>query len=99
MKKLFLFLSVAAMIALGGCDDAQPTVRVRSGTAVSCDQLGHLSLVNVSSDGSVSHSSDITSQIQTCRVLEDGSIVLSNPIVPVQPVTTTLPMPASNPHQ
>ena len=78
MKKYLLAL--AAVCSLGAC--VQSNTQAASGPdgyALSCDQLGHLSIVRMYADGTINHSQDISYPVQDCKTLPDGTTILSKP--------------------
>jgi hypothetical protein len=88
-----LLVALIAACCLCACDQSsssQPSApqapAAPDGYAISCDNLGHLSVVRLYADGTVSHSEDISYQVQDCRTMQDGTTVLSKPGVKFAPL-------------
>ena len=76
------FAIIAACLSVVACTNQSPTQQAPStpeGQAVSCDNLGHLSIVHMYSDGTISHYEDIDYPVQDCKALPDGTVLLSKP--------------------
>lgn len=70
---------VIIALALCGCNGTQDY-----GYGVACDQNGHLSEIIIRRDGTVNsvQQGDMNPAAQTCRVQEDGSIIITNKKMP-----------------
>jgi hypothetical protein len=52
-----------------------------SGSAVMCDQFGHLSYGNITYNGTFTPSYQVTSPIQSCVLNQDGSVTVTTKLM------------------
>lgn len=73
---------IVACLSVVACTNQSPAQQAPvspEGYAVSCDNLGHLSIVHMNSDGTMYHTEDISYPVQDCKTLPDGTVMLSKP--------------------